>query len=164
MSNQDIEKIFFEACDSFIKNIDKYNWSLFYESDFRSAIYAELIKSMDKKQLNNYPICTEYRYGGNRADIALGYGQEIAVEIKFTYTDHPISRYKFNKTKNQLIAYIKNGAKKAYLLYLEHQNYPDKLPLSKVIDIQKLGLSGEWKEINGEEIAGDQLLIATITK
>ena len=78
MSNSDIEELFLEACDSFIKNIDKYNWALLYESDFRSAIYAELIKAMDDKQFNNYPICTEHRYGGNIADIALGSEKEIA--------------------------------------------------------------------------------------
>jgi len=164
MSNQDIEEVFFEACNSFIKNIDKYNWSLLYESDFRSAIYAELIKVMDEKHFNDYPIWTEYEYGANKADIALGSEKEIAVEIKFAYTDFPIGRPQIIKAKSQLVNYLKNGAKKAYLVYLEHQNYPDEVPLSKTIDLQKIGLSGEWKEINGEEIAGDQLPIATITK
>jgi len=164
MSNSDIEELFFEACDSFIKNIDKYNWALLYESDFRSAIYAELIKVMDEKQFNDYTIWTEYGYGGNKADIALGSEKEIAVEIKFAYTDFPIGRPQLIKAKNQLMNYLKNGAKKAYLLYLEHQMDPDEVPLSKVIDLQKIGLSGEWKEINGQEVAGDQLLIATITK
>ncbi|MFX0138903.1 MAG: hypothetical protein ACFFDN_35005, partial [Candidatus Hodarchaeota archaeon] len=145
----------FEACDSFVKNIDKYNWALLYESDFRSAIYAELIKCMDEKQISDYRIWTEYKYGDHSADIALGIDKEVAIETKFAYTYFPIRKSDLLQAKNQLVNYLENGAKKAYILFLEHQIPPESEPLCNVIDLKELGLTGECKEIDGEEISGD---------
>lgn len=164
MNNLDVEGLLFEACDSFVKNIDKYNWALFYESDFRSAIYTELIKRMDEKLFSYYPIWTEHKYGGHSADIALGYNKEIAIETKFAYTYFPLRKSDLFRAKNQLVNYLENGAKKAYLLFLEHQLPPESEPLCDMIDLKELGLTGECKDVDGEEVSGDKFLIAYLTR
>jgi len=157
-----LEKLLFDACESFIKNIDRYNWSLIYESDFRCAIYAELIRSMDQKKIDEYLIFTEHKYGDFQADIAIGPNHEIAIEIKFSFTYFSLKYSDFINAKEQLLGYLDNGAKKAYLLCLDHQIPPEREPLSKTIDIKEIGLSGEWREINGKQVAGDTFLIATL--
>ena len=164
MNNLNVEELLFEACDSFIKNIDKYNWALLYESDFRSAIYAELIKSMDEKQFNNYQIWTEYKYGAYSADIALGPKKEIAIETKFAYTYFPLKKSDLLQAKNQLVNYLENGAKKAYLLFLEHQLPPESEPLCDIIDLKELELTGDCREVDGEEVSGDKFLIANLAR
>lgn len=164
MSNLSIEGLLFEACDSFVKKIDKYNWALLYESDFRSAIYAELIKCMDERQFSDYPIWTEYKYGDYSADIALGHNKEIAIETKFAYTYFPIRKSDLLKAKNQLVNYLEYGAKKAYLLFLEHQLPPESEPLCDIIDLKELGLTGECKDVDGEEVSGDKFLIANLAR
>ena len=164
MSNLNIEGLLLKACDSFIKNIDKYNWALLYESDFRSAIYAELIKRMNEKQFSDYPIWTEYKYGNYSADIALGPNKEVAIETKFAYTDFRLRKSDLLQAKNQLVNYLENGANKAYLLFLEHQVPPESEPLCDIIDLKELGLTGECREVDGEEISGDKFLIAKLAR
>lgn len=163
MSSLNLEELLLNACESFIKNIDKYNWSLIYESDFRCALYAELIKSMEQGKFDQFPIRTEHKYGDFTADIALGNNQEIAIETKLSFTYWPLKTSNLVNAKRQLKEYLKNGAKKAYLLYLDHQIPPEREPLSKTIDIREIGLSGEWRVINSKQISGDEFLIATLT-
>ena len=162
MNSLNLEELLLNSCDFFIKNIDKYNWSLIYEADLRCAIYAELIKYMNNDKFNEYPIRTEHKYGDFSADIAIGNNHEIAIEIKFSFTYWSLSISDFLNAKKQLQGYLQNGAKKAYLICLDHQIPPEREPLSKTIDISKIGLSGKWRKINGKEIAGDQFLIATL--
>jgi len=164
MSDIDLKNLLLEACDSFVKNINKYNWSMLYESDFRCAIYAELIKAMDRKGMENYIIRTEHKYGNFTADMAIGDNQEVAVEIKFSYTYWTLRNDDFLDAKKQLEGYITNGAKDAYLICLDHQIPPEREPISDVIDIGAIGLIGEWKEINAPEIAGDKFLVAQLSK
>ena len=161
MSILDLEGLLLNACESFIKNIDKYNWSLFYESDFRCALYAELIKSMEQEKFGQFPIHTEHRYGDFIADIVIGEKEEIAIEIKFAYTYWALRMSDLVKAKRQLQGYLESGAKKAYLICLDHQIPPEREPVSKTIDIREFGFSGEWRVINGEQVAGDEFLIAT---
>jgi hypothetical protein len=158
----DLEKLLLDACESFVKKIDKYDWALIYESDFRYAIYADLITTMEQMGLTEYPIRTEYKYGNFAADIAMGDNQEIAIELKFSVFDYPLKQSDFVKARQQLKGYLENGAQKAYLICLDHQIMPDREPLSRAIAVKEIGLSGDWREINGPLIAGDQLLIATL--
>lgn len=162
MACLNLEKLLLDACESFIKNIDKYNWAMIFESDFRCAIYAELISTMKQNEMAEYPVRTEHKYGNFSADIALGDNQEIAVELKFSFTDYLLKKTDFVKAKQQLEGYMKNGAQEAYLICLDHQVDPERGPLCKKIDIKQIGLSGDWREINGPLIAGDRLLIATL--
>ena len=119
MGEVSLEIILFDACKKFVEEIEKFEFCLLYESDFRHAIYAELIKTMDERGMANYPIRTEHKYGDRQADISLGENQEIAVEIKFTFTYWRPTRPYFQEAKEQLEYYLKNGAKKAYLVYLD---------------------------------------------
>lgn len=119
---------------------------------------------MEQKGIDAYPIRTEYQYGNFKADIAIGDKQEVAVEIKFSYAEWSLSQRSFINAKRQLMNYLENGAKSAYLICLDHQVTPDRRPLSKTIDIKEIGLVGEWKEISSKEIAEDQFLIATLEK
>lgn len=162
MGISNLDELLLNACESFIKNIDKYNWSLLYESDFRSAIYAELIKSMEREKYDEFPIRTEHKYGDFAADIAIGPNQEIAIETKFAFTYWSLRTSDLINAKRKLQEYLKNGAKKAYLLCLDHQIAPERKPLSETVDIKEIGLSGEWREIKGKQIAGDEFLIATL--
>jgi len=162
MSSLNLDELLLNACESFIKNIDKYNWSLFYESDFRCAIYAELIKSMERENYDEFPIHTEHKYGNFAADIAIGPNQEIAIETKFAFTYWSLRASDIINAKKQLQRYLQNGAKKAYLLCLDHQVAPERKPLSQTVDLKEIGLFGEWREINGKEITDDEFLIATL--
>jgi len=156
------ENILRAACDSFISKIDQYNWALLYESDFRCALYTEIINIMEERGLDNFPIRTEHQYGNNDADIALGDNQEIAIELKFSYTYFPLNESDFIKAKNQILAYLENGAKKAYFICLDHQVPPDNKSLAEKINIEEIGFSGEWREVNGKEVSGDKFLIAEL--
>lgn len=159
-----LEKLLFDACESFVKNISKYNWAMISESDFRCVMYAELVMAMEQKEMTEYPIRTEHKYGGFAADIAIGDNQEVAIELKFSVFDYPLKQRDFAKARKQIQGYLENGAKKAYLICLDHQISPEREPLFKAIDIRKIGLSGEWREINGPMIAGDEFLVATLEK
>jgi len=162
MNELNLDELLFKACDSFIKNINRYNWSLVYESDFCSAIYAELIKTMDREEMRNYIIRTEHKYGNFTADIAIGDHQEVAIETKFSFTYWALTTSDFVRAKKQLEGYIANGAKYAYLICLDHQIPPDRKPISDIIDIEAIGLVGDWREINAPEIAGDRFLVAQL--
>lgn len=161
MSSLDLEGLLLNACESFIKNIDKYNRSLIYESDFRCALYAEIIKSMEQEKFDQFPIRTEQKYGDSKADITIGENKEIAIETKFSFAVNSLKTSDLVNAKRQLQEYLKNGAKKAYLICLDHLIPPYREPLSKTIDVREIGFSGEWRVINGKEVAGDEFLIAT---
>ena len=160
-SEVSFETILLDACDRFLEEIEKFKFYLLYESDFRCAIYAELVKVMDEKGMADYPIKTEHKYRERQADISLGRNQEIAVEMKFTYTYLRPKRSGFQEAKEQLEYYLMNGAKKAYLVYLDFQPPPESVDTSKVFDIEEFGLSGEWKPISTEEGTIGEFLIAT---
>jgi len=159
----EIKSILHEAIDSFIVNIGKYNWSLFYESDFRSALYVEFIRTMDRKGKNGYPIRTEHKYGKFQADIALGDKQEVAIELKFAYTSLYLYVNDFKKARVQINGYLQNGAKAAYLVVLDHQIDPTRKPISEIIEIGDIGLQGEWKEIkNSSDEVFDRILVSSL--
>lgn len=99
MTEVNLKELLLEACDSFVKNINKYNWSMLYESDFRCAIYAELIKAMDRRGIEDYIIRTEHKYGDLGADVAIGENQEIAIETKFSHTYWALKNSDFIEAK-----------------------------------------------------------------
>jgi hypothetical protein len=163
MGEVSFETILFEACKKFVEEIEKFEFSLLYETDFRYAIYAELIKIMDEGGMANYPIRTEHKYGDRRADISLGENQEIAVEIKFTAAYfRPQPRSAVREAKEQLKYYLKNGAKKAYVVYFDFKPPGERGTASEIINIEEFGLSGEWKTILTKKGDIGDFLIAAI--
>lgn len=162
MGEVNFETILFNSCEKFVEEIEKFEFCLLYEPDFRHVIYAELIKIMDEREMANYPIRTEHKYGDRQADISLGENQEIAVEIKFTFTYWRPTKSYFQEAKEQLEYYLKNGAKKAYLVYLDFWPPPESISASKMFNIEEFGLSGKWKTISTEKGDIGDFLIATI--
>ena len=106
----------------------------------------------------------EHKYGNFTADIAIGDHQEVAIETKFSFTYWALTASDFVRAKKQLEGYRVNGAQYAYLICLDHQILPDRRPISDIIDIEAIGLVGDWREINGPEIAGDKFLVAQLPK
>ena len=162
MGEVSFETILFDACEKFVEEIEKFESCLLYEPDFRHAIYAELIKIMDEKGMANYPIRTEHKYGDRHADISLGENQEIALEIKFTYTYFGSPFSTLRDAKDQSEYYLKNGAKKAYIVYFDFHPPGERESASEMIKIEDLGLSGEWKTVSTEKGYIGDFLIATI--
>lgn len=160
--NESFETILFNACEKFVEDIDKFEFCLLHESDFRYAIYAELIKIMDEKGMANYPIRTEHKYGDRQADISLGENQEIAVEAKFTTAYWGSSWSAVREGKEQLKHYLKSGAKKAYLVYFDFGPPGERGGASEMINIEEFGLSGKWKTISTEKGNIGDFLIAKI--
>jgi len=158
------ETILSDACSKFVEEIDKFESWLISESDFRCAIYAELVKVMDEKRLTNYPILTEYNYGDKKADISLGEDRDVAVELKFGfYRWGPSPRQGIRDGRDQLAYYLKNGAKKAYLVFFDFWPPGERASASEIVDVDEFGLSGEWKEVSTHQGFVGDLLIATIT-
>ena len=164
MSEANPGELLLEACDTFVKNISKYNWAMMYESDLRCAIYAELIKAMDRRGMKDYTVRTEHKYGDFQADIALGDKQELAIEVKYSFTYWRLRLDDFVNAKKQLGGYLSNGAKDAYLIVLDHQIPPERKPISDTIDIGAVGLVGEWRAIDAPEIAEDKFLVAQLSE
>jgi len=162
MDETNFEKMLFDACERFAKEIEKFKFSLVYESDFRYALYAELVKIMDERGMVNYPLRTEHKYGDNQADFSLGEEHEVAVECKFTYPLWgPSPASALREGKEQLARYLKNGAKKACLVYLDLHSGEGE-PASSFIHLEGFSLSGEWRKISTEEGYFCDLLVAMI--
>lgn len=159
--SEEYTKMLLQACENFIEDLKKFYYSMIREEDFRCAIYAEILRVMDKLGLSDYNIRTQNDYGGRLADIALGEKQEVAIELKFSLTYFRPSRATFVEASQQLKHYLANGAKTAYLLYLHHAD-PEE-DVSKKFDLSEFDLTGQWKTIPHNGVI-DNLLIATVLK
>jgi len=62
-----------------------------------------------------------------------------------------------------LAYYLKNGAKKAYLVFFDFWPPGERASASEIVDVDEFGLSGEWKEVSTHQGFVGDLLIATIT-
>ncbi len=145
MKSAGLERILSSACRNFIDKIDKFE--LVYESDLRYAVYAEMLKAMDARRIERYPIRTEHKYGDSAADFSLGENHEIAVEFKFTFAYIPPSPVSALRAgKEQLEQYLKNGAGRALLIYLDVPP-GERDSASKLVHLEDFGLSGKWTEI-----------------
>lgn len=163
MDEPSFETILFSAINKFVDEIDRFESSLLSESDFRCAIYAELVRVMDERGMTEYPILTEYNYGDRRADISLGDKLDFAVELKFGFAFWGASpREALRDGRNQLKYYLKNGAKKAYLVFFNFWPPGERTTASETINIRESGLLGEWKKVSSQQEYIGDLLIATV--
>lgn len=159
----DYRKILFLACEKLLSDLDRFTYSFVYEADFRCGLYSEIVDIMEQEGLMDYHIRAEHIYEDpkNKADIALGENQEIAIELKF---DLGWVKTDFIKATEQLENYLLHGAKEAFLIYL-HRFLPEYFVLaSKKIDIDKIGLEGDWKIIGTDSDIIGELLIAILKK
>ena len=156
--------ILLNAGDRFLADLEKFRYSL-VESDFRCAIYAEIIKEMDDLGMKEYPIRTEYLIGNKKVDIALGENQEVAVELKSGFPFYRVKDAKIHEVMGNLDYYREKG-KVPYFMYFDYQvSTKDESSAAERFNPKELGLSGEWKIIpiieNGEKKGVHCFLLAS---